>query len=179
VNVAYLTSEADDVTLARSLTVTARHGIRTSDRSELFGRLGYARDRFAGIENRTTAEFGAAYTPRRPRRHAFGADLGLGFTRERRLDAADFQFLSATSALAYIWTIAPRTELKNEVAFVADLQEARNWRATNALAMSVGLTRKFSLKMSQNIERRNVPVPGFKRTDMRLSAALVVTLQRF
>jgi putative salt-induced outer membrane protein len=176
--VALLTSEADDVIRARTLTASARQSARVSARAEVFGRLDYARDRFAGIENRATLEFGAAFPITLPPRHRLTADAGVGFTTERRIDAEDLRFAVASGTFAYVWQIAPGTELRDDIAIRADLEAARNWRATNALAMTVVLNRLLSIKASQSIEYRHFPVPGFRRTDTRSAISLVVNVQR-
>ncbi len=87
-HVAYLTSSADQVTRARATTVQARHAVTLTKQLGVFGRGAYARDRFAGIENRASVEGGLTYTPALPPRHSFRADAGvgihLGIPRRRR-----------------------------------------------------------------------------------------------
>jgi putative salt-induced outer membrane protein YdiY len=175
---AFLTSETDAVTRARSLTLRARHGIRVSERVELFGEGSYSRDRFAGIGNRATTTAGAAYTASPSPRQRFTMEGSMGFTAERRLDATRLRFATATGAAGYAWTFARGVELTEDVGLIADLATAGNWRGTTATAVSVALTRLLSLKASHAIEYRNTAVAGFGRTDMRTAAALVVSVQR-
>lgn len=174
----FLTTAVEEVTQARALTAQARHGFAVRERLELFGRVEYARDRFAGIANRGAAELGAAYRPDLRRRHVVVASAAAGFTAENRIGADDLRFATANGSAGYIWTPRPGTELREELAVVADLETARNWRATNALSLVVTLTRLLSLKASHGLEYRNLPVPGFRRTDTRSSAALVLTFER-
>jgi putative salt-induced outer membrane protein YdiY len=175
---AFLTSEADEVTRARSLVARARHGVRVGPRLELFGRGDYARDRFAGIANRATVDGGLAYTASLPARQSLKAEGSVGFTDERRLDGTDLRFASATAAVAYRWRVAPGADFGEEVAFNGDLQDGGNWRGTSATALTIDLTRIISFKISHAFEYRNTPVGGFERTDMRTSAALVLSWQR-
>ena len=177
-SVAFLTNEADAVTSARSLTLQARHAVKVGRRIEVFGRGSYARDRFAGIDERVTTAAGAAYTPGLPKPHLLTAEGSIGFTSEQRLAGTDLRFATATGALTYVWTISPDAELREEVGVIADLQEAENWRGTNAAAITVTLSRLLSLKASHVIEYRRTPVPGFRRQDMRTAVALVFSLQR-
>ncbi len=171
--VAFLTSEADEVTRARSLHVEARHGYRVRPRLELFGRGAFARDRFAGIDGQSTMAGGAAYTAGLPVGHVLTTEGSLGFVVERRRDATRLEFASATGALRYGWTIVPGTELSEEASVLADLESAGNWRGATATALTVVLTRVLSLKVSHAFEYRHRPVAGFGRTDMRTAAALV------
>jgi putative salt-induced outer membrane protein YdiY len=176
--VAFLTSEVDAVTRARSFTMQARHGIRVGRRVELFGDGSYGRDRFAGIDNRATTTAGIAYTALVPPRHALTAEGSIGFTAEQRLDATNLRFAMAASAVRYAWTIVPGTQLTEDIALNADLESAENWRGTNSLAITVALTRLLSLKASHALEYRNRPVAGFGRMDTRTSAALLISLRR-
>lgn len=175
---ALLTSEADAVTRARSITANARQSARVSARADVFGRLDYARDRFAGIENRATLEIGGAFPIPLAPRHKLTVDAGVGVTSEQRLEADDLRFAVASGTFAYVWQIAPGTELRDDLAVTADLESARNWRATHALAVTVVLNRLLSIKASQAIEYRHFPVPGFRRTDTRSAIALVVNVQQ-
>ena len=175
--VAFLTSDSDEVTLARSLTAQARHGISVGSRANLFGEALYARDVFAGIEDRRTLSAGAAFTPPMPRGQTLSVESSVGYTAERRLDE-DLRFATGSGALAYSWTMRPGTTLTEDVAFIADFEQANNWRSTSITTVSVTLTRLLSLKATQAIDYRRTPVPGFRRADFRTAAALVVLLQR-
>lgn len=177
-SVTFLTSEVDAVTHARSSAIDARHGIRFGERLELFGRGSYARDRFAGIEDRIATGAGLAYTAPLPRRHALTTEGSIGFAAERRLDETRLRFATATGALGYMWTIGSGTEIRDTVGLIADVQTAGNWRGTNTAALIVSLTWLLSLKASHAIEYRHAPVAGFGRTDMRSAVAFVLSFQR-
>lgn len=175
--VAYVSSEADDVTLARATAVQARHGVKLREHVEVFGRGGYARDRFAGIDNRMAVDAGLAYTTGRAPRHQITLEGGIGFTSEQRVAAETLRFATGTGTARYLWQVATGTALREEVAIISDLGDAGNWRAANAATISVVLTQLLSLKVSNDIEYRNLPVFGFQRTDMRTAAAVVLTLR--
>ncbi|HUE90364.1 MAG TPA: DUF481 domain-containing protein [Vicinamibacterales bacterium] len=177
VRFAYVSTAADDVTQARATTLQARHGIKMREHLEVFGRGAYARDRFAGIENRAAVDAGLAYTTGRAPRHQLTFEGGVGFTAEERVAAETLRFATGTGTARYVWQLAVGSELREEAAVIADLGEGRNWRAVNAAAVSIALTQLLSLKVSNDIEYRNLPVFGFRRTDMRTAAAVVLTLR--
>jgi putative salt-induced outer membrane protein YdiY len=177
-SIAFLTNEVDAVTRARSVMTQARHGFHVAERVDLFGEASYARDRFAGIHDRTVTSVGAAYRAALPRRHVLTGEGSIGFTVEQRLDATNLRFATATGALQYVWTIVPGSELSQDMGLNADLEVAGNWRGASLTALRVTLTRLMSLKMSHAIEYRHAPVAGFGRVDMRTAAALVFSLQR-
>lgn len=176
-SVAFVTSDADGLTRARSLTTQARHGRRLRPALELFGRAGFARDRFAGIEGRLTGEGGLAYLAPLSPAHKLTAEGSLGVVAEERLDAIDLRFASLNGALSYLWTFRPGAEFTEEMGITADLETGSNWRGTSATALSVRLTRLLSLKLSHALEYRHLPVPGFGRTDTRTAAAVVFSWQ--
>ena len=176
--VAFLSSEADEVTNARSVTVEGRHGIRVRQGLDVFGQGAYARDRFVGIQDRVATGAGLAYTTAWPRRQTLRVEGSLGYTAERRLDLTTQRFATGTGGLKYVWTLAPGAEFSETVELIADLQQAGNWRGTSSTALVVSLTRRLSLKASHAIEYRHAPVAGFGRTDMRSTAAFVLSLQR-
>jgi putative salt-induced outer membrane protein YdiY len=177
-SVAFLTSDAEGTTRARSFMTTVRHGVRVRSRLELFGRAAYSRDRFAGIENRATIDAGAAYTLELPNRHSLTLEAGVGFIAEQRLDDEDLRFAVATGTADYRLAIAPGTEFAERLQLAADLGAASNWRGTNTAAVVVTLTRRLSLKVSHALEYRNMPVGGFGRTDTKTAAALVISYER-
>lgn len=174
---AFITTEADEMTQARATTFQARHGITLRKQLEVFGRTAYLRDRFAGIDDRVSAEAGVAVKTGRPPRHSLTLESGVGFTAEERVAAATLRFATATGTARYRWQIAPGTDVRDELAVTADVTESRNWRAANAAALNVALTRLLSLKISNDFEYRNLPVLNFRRADVRTSAAVVVTLR--
>ena len=164
---AYVSSSADEVTQARATTLQARHSIKLREHLAVFGRAAYARDRFAGIDNRVALDFGLAYTTGQAPRHQLTFEGGLGYTAEDRLDAETLRFGTGTGTTRYVWQIGAGSELREEAAIIADLSDGANWRAANAAALSVSLTGLLSLKVSNDIEYRNLPVMGFERTDAR------------
>ncbi len=177
-SVAFLTSQVEAVTNARSLTTLGRHGVRVGPQVELFGEASYGRDRFAGIAHRVRAEGGAAYAAALSRRQTLTAEGSVGYTAENRLDGTDRRFPTGTGTLRYRWSIVRGTEFTEHAEGIADLGTVRNWRATSATAFVVTLTRLVSFKVSHALEYRNDPVRGFGRTDLETTAALVVSLQR-
>jgi putative salt-induced outer membrane protein len=176
--VAFLTSDAEGTTQARSLTVQGRHGFRVGNRIELFGEAEYARDRFAGVDHRLTSGIGVSYTPPLARRQTLRADASAGFNTEQRLDGTNQQFATAVGAVHYAWMMRPGVRLAEDAGFTGDLGTAANWRGASTTAITVTMTRLLSFKASHVFEYRNAPVPGFGRLDLRTSAALVFSVQR-
>jgi putative salt-induced outer membrane protein YdiY len=175
-SLSYLSSAADGVTNARAFSIRARHGFELGQHFQIFGEGAYDRDQFSGIDGRTTGTFGLGYSPVTAGRHRLTIEAGVGVTAEERV-GLDVRFATASGTGHYLWTIAPGARFTEEAAFTGDLESGMNWRQTSVTAFTVALSRLLSFKASHSIEYRNQPVPGFGRTDMRTSAAMVLSLQ--
>jgi putative salt-induced outer membrane protein YdiY len=173
----FITAEADGVESARSSEVQVRHGRRVSPRIELFGRGAYLRDLFAGIEHRVEGTGGVTLTVS-SRPHALTVDGGVGMTSETRLGAPDDRFASGNVAANYVWTLTNTSYVSAETSFVADLEQAPNWRVSNDVSLLAGLNSVLAARLSFGTRYVNRPVPGFRRTDRTVSAALVIAYVR-
>lgn len=174
---AFVRSGADGVDNAQSLALQVRHGVRVSDRVEAFGRGAYLRDAFAGIEHRVAAVGGVGFkisgAPR-----ALAVDFGLGATTETRLGAEDERFLTSTSNVRFRWTPKPAIEIAAESAATANLQDGSDWWLASDLSVLSQVNQLLSAKLSYTVRYVNRPVPGFRRTDRTVSAALVFRVTR-
>lgn len=176
--VAFVRSETGDVTQARSLRATLRHGRSLRDRLEAFGQVSFGQDRFAGIDARTSAEAGVAYTMPLPRGQTLTAEGGFGYTIERRLEGENLDFANAAASVRYAWKVRTGLEIEEDFNLVADLEDAGNWRGRNSAALTIAMTRLLSFRASHVTEYRNRPVDGFGSTDTRTALALVLEFQR-
>lgn len=184
--VAFVTSEADHETQARSIDAQGRHAVTVGNGLDAFGRVAYFRDRFAGIGNRTVIESGLSYTAADTPLTTITLEGAAGFTSETHVQspdptivpAPDDNFAVASGTLGYWQKITAMSELRNDVSVTADLVSGTNWRMTNNLNFQVTLNRLLSVKLANAIEYRHAPVPGFKRTDTRTSASLVFSFQK-
>ena len=80
----YVEAEADDQLKARSQSALLETSRGFSERLEVYGRGGYLRDLFAGIERRITTEAGLAYRLIAIEPHSLQLLAGFGFTDEQR-----------------------------------------------------------------------------------------------
>jgi putative salt-induced outer membrane protein YdiY len=175
--IAFVSSRADSMENARSLSLEARHGRTLRPRLEVMARGGYLRDRFAGLEHRTTIDAGMTFTVSRLPR-ALTLDAALGGVFEQRLDAPDRQFISAVGGLTYDWHLAPGTDAHVRSAATANLQSGRDWRLVSDASVQTSLTKVLAAKFAYTHRYAHDPVPGFRRTDTQATASLVVRYAR-
>jgi len=171
--VAYVETEAGDVLRARSQSALLEASRMISERLDVYGRGGYLRDLFAGIERRLTTEAGLAYQLIATGTHTLEVLGGAGFTQEERLTGDDLSFGTANGTGRYAWALTETSALTEEAAFVAALNSGDDWRFTNEIAATAALSSLLSLKASQKLSYLNRPVPGFRKTDTIFAAALV------
>ena len=173
--VSYLEAEADNQLRARSQSALVEMSRALSERLEAYGRGGYLRDLFAGIERRLTTEGGLGYTVIAADPQSLQILAGFGFTREQRVVADALSLGTANVTGRYRWDISETSALTEEAAFVADLNTGDDWRFTNEVAVTAAISTRLSLKVSHRLSYLNRPVPGFRKTDTTLSAAMVAS----
>lgn len=174
----FIRTESNDIESARVLNALARHGVRLSDRVEAFGRGGYLRDVFSGIDQRANADAGLSYVTRQPPQRALKFDFGLGATRENRTTVDDLSVLNATFGISLRARLSPTAELTAESQAVSDLGRLSNWRLANDLSLNALLTARFSARLAYATRYVNQPVPGFRRADHTLSASFGIRYVR-
>ena len=159
--ISYLETDADDQLKARSESALVEMSRPLAERLEAYARGGYLRDLFAGIERRLTTEGGLAYMVIATDPQSLQLLAGFGFTREQRMVGDALSLGTANATGRYRW------------AFVADLNTGDNWRFTNEVAITAAVGARLSLKVSHKLSHLNRPVPGFRKTDTILAAAMV------
>ena len=174
----FVRAEADDRETARALSAQLRESRKLSSTLDLFGRAGFLRDTFAGIDGRTTLDAGLGWLAVDRARHLLRLDGGVGYLIENRLAGDDLRSAIAQTVAKYRFRLTQNAELTNDAAFLLPFAEADSWRGTNALSLSAALSQVFSLKVSHTLSYLNEPVPGFGHTDTIVSAALVAKFAR-
>lgn len=170
---AYVRSGTDGIDTAESFVADLRQSRALSPRADVYARVGYLADRFAGIDHRTTFDAGLGWLLVDEAPHTLKLDAGAGLTHEARLTAESETFAIATGSALYRFRINRTSEFTEQLRLTADLGEAGNWRLQNAAALTVTVRRALSLRIAHELKRNNRPVPGFRATDTMLAAALV------
>ena len=171
--ISYVETDADDQLKARSESALVEMSRPLAERLEAYARGGYLRDLFAGIERRLTTEGGLAYMVIATDPQSLQLLAGFGFTRELRVVGDALSLGTANATGRYRWAVSETSALTEEASFVADLNTGDNWRFTNEVAITAAVGARLSLKVSHKLSHLNRPVPGFRKTDAILAAAMV------
>ena len=170
---AYLRNSTQDALTAESFVGELRQARVLSPRADLFARAEYLVDRFSGIDHRTTIDGGIGWVVFDDGPRSLKTDGSLGVTTESRLRGEDLTFASASGIALFKWQFTPTTAFTEQVTLSADVSDPGNWRLQNGLNLTASVTRLFSVRVAHELKRVNRPVPGFRKIDRVLSAALV------
>ncbi|MBI4477738.1 MAG: DUF481 domain-containing protein [Acidobacteria bacterium] len=170
---AFLSASVDDRRSARNVAAVIRLARQLSPRLEGYGQFGYARDRFAGILSRFAEDAGVAYAAIATDRHTLKLRAGAGYVNENRLVGDDRSFASGAVEGGYRVKLSETAEFAEEPGLVLNLEKSSDWRFANLISLTAAVNTIFSVKLSNRISYLNAPVPGFEKTDVITSAALV------
>jgi putative salt-induced outer membrane protein len=169
----FVRSETSGQVNARSLAGMLRGARSLTPRLDVFVQGDYLKDTFAGIDRRLSGSGGVAYGLLKTDRQSLQARVGVGYTKEDRVQGADRSFASGLAGLGWTYKLTPTTDLTEDFGFTADLKESSDWRIANVFAVNVAINKTFSLKASHELQYLRQPVEGFGRTDTITKAALV------
>jgi len=173
VKVSYIRNESEDQLKAQAFVLTLRGQRTINPRLAGYGQYGYQRDRFAGILNRNTIEGGVSYLVLDQAPQKFVADGALGYAGETRLLGDDLSTATLGVGGVYTLKITATSDLSEDGHLVFSLSQGRDWRYANAVALGAKVSSLLTLKLSNTIRYLNLPVAGFKNTDVVTSIALV------
>jgi putative salt-induced outer membrane protein len=171
--VTYVRNKSEEELTAESFLFVFRAQRQLKPRLSAYGQYGYQRDRFAGILDRNAVEGGLAYTAVDNAPHKLIVDGGLGYANEQRVVPPDLSTATAGGGGIYTLTFSKTSQLSEDGHFVFSLSDGDDWRYANILSLTAKMTTLFSLKASNTIRYVNMPVPGFKTTDVMTAIALV------
>ena len=171
--ISFVRSETDDVETARTLLAWVRESRTLTPRLDVFGRVEYLANEFAGIDNRITFDTGLGYKVVDNGRHLLRLDAGVGYAHESRLVGDDISAALLNLGGAYRWKLNDTATIENATLYSLSFDDGDDWRFRNSFGVSAAMTRVLSLKLAHEIKYVNAPVEGFEKTDRLLSAAVV------
>ncbi len=170
---AFVRAESDGDVKAKAFTGLLKGSRKLFDHVDAFVQAGYMRNRFAGIDDRYAGEVGLGYGVLTEGPHLLHAEVGFGYTKEKRVLGDDKSFASFRLGAQYKFVISKTADFTDEPQFVQDLKDTGDWRFSNTAALSASISSVFSLKLSHTLNYLKEPPTGFGRTDTITSAAIV------
>jgi putative salt-induced outer membrane protein len=169
----FVTNQADGKETARRLTASLRADRNLSLRFALYAQGAYLRDRFAGIEGQEIVQSGGQYAILPGPVHTLSASVGLAYTKEQRIEAADRSFLGASAGISYHWALAPTSVFEEDIGYLPDFEDSSDWRMNAATSLTTSINSVLAVKLSHELAYVHSPVPGKRRTDSTFLASIV------
>lgn len=171
----FLRTRTDDVVHARRITGQIKSARRVGDRTEMFARGTYLRNTFAGIDNSVDGAAGLTAILFQTAPQRLSLDSGFGYIGEDRTIGRGRYLGTFDLGLRHHWEFARRNRISNDASLKADVERTSDWRVSYVAALQAALNSVLALKLSQEVNYRNEPVPGFTRADTVAAASIVAT----
>jgi putative salt-induced outer membrane protein YdiY len=157
-----------------------RAGVRgdyaLSEAVAVYARVGYDRDRFAGIARRFEEGTGVALALLRRTRNRLEAEAGFSLVQQRSTLGIQDDFASSRGAATYEHRFTEETYFRQMAEATANLEDASDYRLTTESAFVAPLSSHLALKISYVVRYDHRPEPGFRSTDRLLTSGLQFTL---
>ncbi len=174
----FVRNQADGVLAAKAFEYASRVQKTLNGRASTFAEYDFFRDPFAGVIRRQAGTVGFALNALARPRQSLHVDLGFGYTNERRTTGENVSSGSYLVGADYKATLSANADLTDDLRVSGIFDDARNWHAEHTVAITTKLAGGLSLKVSNALRFANFPPPGFRRTDLVTSVALVAKFTR-
>ena len=169
----YVRNAVGGVTSAQTLTGLARGERKFVGRASFFAQYSFLADKFAGTNARHTADAGMSGQLIQREAHSLAADVGGGFSTDKRVAGSGVSTAVASVGALYKWKVSPTADFTEEIRVVAAVPGGADWRSSNAASIAAKISTALSLKVSNTVRYVNLPVSGFNTTDVITSVAIV------
>lgn len=154
---AFTLIDPERVKTAESYLLDARYDREITERFFWYGGLGWVRNRFAGIENRSVATAGVGNIWIDNDDVKFRTNYGVTFTDEEQTSGADDSFAGLRGGWNYENQLSETTKYINDLVLDANLDESDDWRGNMVNAISVKMSERMALKASLEWIYDNMP----------------------
>ncbi len=164
-------------TVSASVWHAALRGDRAvSSRAAVYVLTEYDRNRFAGIASRISPSVGVSILALADGADSLRAEAGVGYTWQQSFapDSAR-RYASGRLAVSYHRRIGAHAAFEQEVEFLPDFEDQRDYRINSQTAVIAPITTGIGLKASYVIHYDGVPEAGYKHTDRILTTGVQVT----
>jgi putative salt-induced outer membrane protein len=161
-------------TTAESYATELRLDQMLTDRTYLYGLLGWNKNRFAGLDQRYYGGVGAGYKLLVGPSHFLLAEAGLNETKEEYTDNTSKTFLTGRGFAKYEYAFTPKSRFSQSVEYLHNFKDSQRYKVISETALTSALSDILSLKVGYTLRYDNEPIPStLKKTDALLAAALV------
>lgn len=160
-------------TIANQTNVDLRVGRTIINRLEGFTAVGYLRNPFNSFNSRINIDAGLAYYVLESDDLKLKTDAGFGYATEERTTGLSQSYANTQIALRGTWQASATTKISNDLVFLQNLKDSKDWRWNNDFSVSSSISSLLSIKFGYKLGHLNLPAAGFKKLDTTTTVALV------
>lgn len=149
-----INSTEEDATTAEAYDFGWKSEWNLSDKSFLFGKLDWRKDRFAGFDTQFSQVVGYGYRLIKTDRHALNAEVGAGARQSKRQDGTEEDEAVFNGGLYYIWSFSETAsfsqDLTTEVGSDNTYSESIS-KVTAQLLGNLALAASYTIKHNSDV----------------------------
>jgi putative salt-induced outer membrane protein len=173
-NAKVLYGRTDGATTTESYDAGARAQYGLSKRIGAYALLAFQRDPFAGLASRWLGGPGVAVALVQSAHDTLSVESGITSTHERNTADVTRSFAATRTAANFKHLFAGKSFLTEAVEWFANLKTSDDQRINSETALTAPLSRQIGLRVSYLLRFRNLPEPGFKKTDRIVTTGVQV-----
>jgi putative salt-induced outer membrane protein len=164
---AALHAATDGVTTAETFTSSLKAARDLTEHLDVFVDGGWLRNRFSGINNLWNFDGGAGFKLVKTETQFLRVQGGVGYTSEQDIvlgfNAPYRNYANILAGLGYKWQFTKSASFTNDFSYLLDLSDSKNWFIADKAAVTVAISKIFSMQASWTLLYRNEP--PIKSTD--------------
>ncbi len=171
-SVAALYGKTEGEKSAEQFQAGVRADYSLSPRVALYGRAGWDRNQFAGINRRFEEGVGLAVKLVAMERDELSIEAGLGATQQLNTSDESSNYLAGRAAALYRHTLKEKAFVQQALEFIPNFDVSDDYRVFSESMLVAPLSSAIALKVAYVVRLDNLPEPGFKKTDRILTTGV-------
>lgn len=167
-------SSSRDTVTAEQYFANEKITYNITERNYVYEKLGWDKNRFAGIRNRWDGSGGVGRLLLDFPNDQLNTELGGGYINEERIGAPRNDFASGRAYLKYVHKFTGVSSFSQDAEYLHSFKDHNDYRVNTESALIAALSAHFSLKTSFVWNHVNNPVTGTIRDDTKVLAGLIV-----
>lgn len=170
-NLSLSTVRATDsgATTAERLQATYKVDYELNEHDYVYGSLAYEKDRFSGLDRRTSETVGYGRRVLDDERHELDLEAGLGASQLERSDGTSQREMITRLFGDYRWKVSDNASIQQKVLVEAASQ---NTYLESVSSMRAAINDSLALKLSYTVKRNSEVTAGRENTDTYTSVAI-------
>ncbi len=169
---AMLYGRTDGEKSAEQFRAGGRADYALSARLAVYGRAGWDRNQFAGINRRFEEGVGLAFKVVEAPRTEFAVEGGLGATQQVNTSEESTNFLTGRAAGRFRQLLSEKAFVQQLLEFVPSFDQSEDYRILSETSLVAPLSSAIALKVSYVVRFDNLPEPGFRKSDRVLTTGI-------